>query len=301
MCAALLALFLPSLLPAEVLSPPPIPLDPWAGRGEVSSAPSSDAPTRGTMIGRAAVFSEVYGWMGLERYQFETGRPLFAWDFDLGAHVLFVDHPAVAVSGLARLLYQNQSVGDIRFSIDPSAIVTDLHLRARFPNVLFEPTVWYRHDCKHDIARQRRDPIHDAIGVNGRYRFETEVGGGLLLSVDTLLTLEYQLPLVFQDYEASPDVASGYLSIRQALEMRHLTVFIEARGALLIDDPESELATSGAYRTDGLVRLGVSWPDNAQGATLYAQAEYISDPWRLAVDESEPAAVYSVGLIFAGR
>ena len=292
--ALLLILLASPMAIAEVLSPPPIPADPWANGVGI------DSPL-GILIGQTSFFPESYSWMAIERYSHATGRPLFAWDFDLGAHVVIAHHPLFVISGLARLLYQNEVTGDIRFSINPSAIVTDLHLRARFPQLPLEPAVWYRHDCKHDIARQRRDLIHDVIGANARYRFAREFASGAVVAVDLLGTLEYQIPLIFQDYEANGNVAAAFLSVQPSIDLGTLDVFLETRGSILLDDPDSDLAPAGQWRFDGLVRAGVSWPDQDQGATVYAQLEHITDPWRMAVAETEPVTVFSVGLIFAGR
>lgn len=280
---------------AEVLSPPPVPVDPWA---------SGPEPTpRG-------LFPEGYGWLGLERYVPEYGAPLFAWDFDMGVHLLLYAGQSVQISGLGRLLYQNESVPNKRLGIDPSAIVTDLQLRARFPEVPLTPAVWYRHDCKHDIARKRRDTIHDVVGLSlqerlsfrdlsGRTRRRSSaVRSSALIRLD----LEYDLPLIFQDYQANANIATGHLTLRPEISFgrRYPVLFVEARGSLLVDDPDSAFATAGRFRTDGLVRAGLSWPERRRGVTVYAQLEAISDPWRQSVAQSEAVTLLSFGLMLAG-
>ena len=324
---ALLFLFLaatvPHMLSAEVRSPPPVPMDPW-----VETAPGVGA------------FPAGHGWLGLERYVPESGEPLFAWDFDQGYHLVLYGGDGVTVSGLGRLLYQNESVPGRRFGIDPSAIVTDLHLRARFHTLPLSPAVWYRHDCKHDIARKRSDLIHDVLGVSIEERLHLwgSAGRGVSTAAGTAdgsrahaadgsprtgptrpgsssrasrrsefstvirLDLEYDLPLVFQNYEANANIATAHLTLRPELELGHSrpVLFAEARGSVLMDDPESDFATAGRVRLDGLVRAGVSWPERTRGTTIYGQLERISDPWRLTPAQSEPAVLYSFGLILSG-
>ncbi len=305
----------PQMLDAEVLSPPPVPMDPWVE----------------TASGVVGAFPAGYGWLGLERYIPEGDDPLFAWDFDLGYHLVLYGGDRFTVSGLGRLLYQNESVPGKRFGIDPSAIVTDLQLRARFPTLPLTPAVWYRHDCKHDIARSRSDLIHDVLGLSIEERLHLwgNPGGdaskpprttdavGVQGTADlpraadapdtafsTLirLDLEYDLPLIFQNYEANANVASAHLTVRPELDFgaARPVLFAEARGSVLVDDPESDFATAGRVRLDGLVRAGISWPERTRGATLYGQFERITAPWRRAPAQSEPAAVYSFGLILSG-
>lgn len=281
---------------AELLSPPPVPLDPWASE-------------RGANL--TGVFPESYGWLGLERYIPEYGAPLFAWDFDLGVHLLLYAGRSVQISGLGRLLYQNESVANKRLGIDPSAIVADLQLRARFPQLPLSPAVWYRHDCKHDIARKRRDTIHDVLGLSLQERVSLRDLSGsrgrsspdLRASTLIRLDLEYDLPLIFQDYQANANIATGHVTLRPEISFgrQYPVLFAEARGSLLLDDPTSAFATAGRLRTDGLVRLGLSWPERGRGVTVYAQLEAISDPWRRSVAQAEAVTLLSFGLMLTGR
>jgi hypothetical protein len=304
-------------LHAEALSPPPVPIDPWAqeqvaGDEQRGNAAASSDERSSTIP--TGFFPAVHAWLGLERYSYNTGHPRFAYDFDLGAHMLLYGGRRATLSGLGRLLYQNRGVEGMRFGIDPTAILTDLHLRLRIRELPVTPTLWYRHDCKHDIATApRRDVIHDALGISiedrrrwsGGYRFTYR------------LTAEYDLPLIFQNYQANANVASFHLALRPELligtagaiagatDARRLhassaVVFAELRGSLLIDDPVSDFATAGRTRMDWLARAGLSWPDASRGATLYAQVERITDPWRLSVSESQAATLLSVGLMLGG-
>ncbi len=275
-----------------------MPIDPWADPAERSSA----IPT--------GFFPAVHAWLGLERYNYHTGHPHFAYEFDLGAHTVLYGHERFAVSGLGRLLYQNQGVEGARFGLDPTAILTDLHLRLRIRGLPVTPTLWYRHDCKHDIATApRRDVIHDALGISIQDgRLWNGGTGGLGYRFTYRLTAEYDLPLIFQDYEANANVASFHLALRPELLIgttrpgaaSAMLVFAELRGSMLIDDPTSQFATAGGTRTDWLTRVGLSWPDARRGATLYAQLERITDPWRLSVSESQARTLLSFGLMLGG-
>jgi hypothetical protein len=202
------------------------------------------------------------------------------------------------------LLYQNRGVEGTRFGIDPTAILTDLHLRVRAKGLPVTPTFWYRHDCKHDIATApRRDIIHDALGLSIEDRRPWGGTGDPWRGAFTYrVTAEYDLPLIFQDYQANANVASFHLALRPELVIgaSGMVLCAEARGSLLVDDETSEFATAGGTRLDGLARVGLSWPDTSRGATLYAQLERISDPWRLAVAESEPVSLLSFGLMLGG-
>ncbi|MFW5729673.1 MAG: hypothetical protein ACOCYG_08405 [Spirochaetota bacterium] len=268
-------------------------------------------------------FPAAHGWLGLERHLPASGEPLFAWDFDLGYHLVLYGGDRVTVSGLGRLLYQNEGVPGRRFGLNPSAIVSDLQLRARFPQLPLNPALWYRHDCKHDIARKRIDLIHDVLGVSLEERFHLWSGApfdrtdgraagapperssrraAVEIATWVRLTVEYDLPLIFQDYEANANVATAHLAVRPELDLggTRPVLFAEARGSVLVDDPESDFATAGRVRLDGLARAGVSWPERNRGTTLYGQVERVTNPWRLPPEQSEPVVIYSVGLMLSG-
>ncbi|MFP4373318.1 MAG: hypothetical protein ACLFPO_03230 [Spirochaetaceae bacterium] len=300
--AMLLASFLLSAMPAagEVLAPPPVPLDPWA------ETPGADATHPD------GAFPATNSWLGVKRYTYDTGAPLFSYDLDLGAHMLMYGNRHVGVSALGRILFQSQTAPDRPLYLDPSAVVTDLQLRARLRSLPLQPAIWYRHDCKHDMEREsRRQAIHDVLGAGFTRRFALSEEAPLL-DVVTDLRAEVFVPPIFQDERTSAAVAAGYLSLRPELRIARggrdgrrdgrpggegSTLFTELRGAVLVDDPDSVHAVAGALRVDAAGRVGISWPEPTAGMTAYLQLERLTDAKKRPPEETETHVLLSFGLV----
>ncbi|MGM0675707.1 MAG: hypothetical protein ACQETQ_13520 [Spirochaetota bacterium] len=295
---------------AEVLAPPPVPLDPWAAprapaAPRTATAGKSEAPEETERLRShdderlTGAFPATYSWLGIKRYTYDTGAPLFSYDLDLGAHILFYGNEHLLVSGLGRMLFQSQTAPGRPLYLDPSAVVTDLQLRARFPALPLRPALWYRHDCKHDMEREsRRQAIHDVIGAGAAHRFSPVAGKpGLELLVD--VSAEAYVPPIFQDKRTSANRAAGYLLVRPELAIHPggPIVFTEVRAGLIVDDPDSAHATAGLLRRDASGRIGISWPEPTGGMTGYVEVERLTDPWRKPPQETESHVLVSFGAI----
>ncbi|MFP4232055.1 MAG: hypothetical protein ACLFRR_09435, partial [Spirochaetaceae bacterium] len=261
-------------------------------------------------------FPAGFTWISAKRYTRQTGEPQFAYDLDIGSHVLFYGDRNLAVSGLGRMIFQSRMPPDRPFYLDPSAVVTDLQLRARFRSLPFEPAVWYRHDCKHDMEREtRRQAIHDVLGAGMTERLWLIAAPGSLsdradddsssrhrrgrrLSLLIDAAVEGYVPPLFQDERTAANRAAGYLLLRPELSPRgtEVTVFLETRGAVLVDDPDSPHATAGAVRLDGQARLGAVWPRPERGLTVYLELERLTDSWRRPPEETSPHTLISFGM-----
>ncbi|MFO7781260.1 MAG: hypothetical protein R6W94_06480 [Spirochaetia bacterium] len=284
----LAALFLPAAPAAgEVLAPPPAPLYPWA-----EEAPADIGDPTGA-------FPATYSWLGVKRYTYDTGAPLFSYDLDLGAHIMMYGNRHVGVSALGRILFQSQTAPGRPLYLDPSAVVTDLQLRLRLRRLPLRPAIWYRHDCKHDMEREsRRQAIHDVLGAGFTHRLAVLEGPpGLDLVTD--IATEVFVPPIFQDERTSAAIAAGYLSLRPEIELSPggPTVFTEFRGALLVDDPDSVHAVAGALRVDASGRVGISWPEPTGGVTAYLELERLTDAKKRPPEETEPHVLLSFGVV----
>ena len=287
--ALLLATLLLPATPAvgEVLAPPPVPLDPW------TETPAAD------LTDPEGAFPATYSWLGVKRYTYDTGAPLFSYDLDLGAHMLLFGNRHVGVSALGRILFQSQTAPDRRLYLDPSAVVTDLQLRLRLRRLPLRPAVWYRHDCKHDMEREsRRQAIHDVLGAGFTRRLNV-FEGPPDFDVVTDFAAEVFVPPIFQDERTSAAVAATYLSLRPEIELAtgEPTVFTELRGALLVDDPDSVHAVAGALRIDAAGRVGISWPEPTGGVTAYLELERLTDATKRPPEETEPHVLLSFGAV----
>ena len=287
--ALLLAgLFLPAApVAAEVLAPPPVPLYPWA-----EEAPADIGDPTGA-------FPATYSWLGVKRYTYDTGAPLFSYDLDLGAHIMLYGSPHVGVSALGRILFQSQTAPGRPLYLDPSAVVTDLQLRLRLRRLPLRPAVWYRHDCKHDMEREsRRQAIHDVLGAGFTHRLGV-LGGPPGLDLVTDVATEVFVPPIFQDERTSASIAAGYLSLRPEVELAAggPTVFTEFRGALLVDDADSVHAVAGAVRVDAAGRVGISWPEPTGGVTAYLELERLTDAKKRPPEETEEHVLLSFGIV----
>lgn len=284
----LAALLLPAApVAGEVLAPPPVPLFPWA-----EAAPADIGDPEGA-------FPATYSWLGVKRYTYDTGAPLFSYDLDLGAHIMMYGNRHVGVSALGRILFQSQTAPDRPLYLDPSAVVTDLQLRLRLRRLPLRPAVWYRHDCKHDMEREsRRQAIHDVLGAGVTRRFAV-VDGPSRLDLVTDIAAEVFVPPIFQDERTSAAIAAGYLSLRPEVELAAggPTVFTEFRGALLADDPDSVHAVAGALRVDAAGRVGISWPEPTGGVTAYLELERLTDAKKRPPEETEEHVLLSFGIV----
>ncbi|NBF40428.1 MAG: hypothetical protein GVY14_08425 [Spirochaetes bacterium] len=284
----LAALYLPAApVAAEVLAPPPAPLYPWA-----EAAPADIGDPGGA-------FPATYSWLGVKRYTYDTGAPLFSYDLDLGAHIMIYGNRRVGLSALGRILFQSQTAPGRPLYLDPSAVVTDLQLRLRLRRLPLRPAIWYRHDCKHDMEREsRRQAIHDVIGVGFTQRIDV-LEGPPGLDLVTGVTAEVFVPPVFQDERTSAAIAAGYLSLRPEVELAAggPTVFTELRGALLVDDPDSVHAVAGAVRVDAAGRVGLSWPEPTGGITTYVELERLTDAKKRPPEETESYVLLSFGVV----
>lgn len=253
------------------------------------------APTPQFTAGPEALPSALC-WMLFDHVVNQDSCPDSGQAFDTGILFTFYADGRLAVTGLARELFQFRSSPEGAFDFWSRALVTDLRLGLDWR---IDPLViggGYRHDCKHDMGDIERTAIHDALFLRGVLPPFGISGTGI--RAGAALEAEVNIDPVFQDAEEEPD--RGRLSAECTLipwRPRGLCPEIRLDGRISLVNRETggRVRAEDEWNLDWLIRCGLAKRLGAGEVSLFYGLERSVDTW--ASLEPEPETASSINLL----
>ncbi len=219
-------------------------------------------------------------WMLFNHVLNQDGCPDSGQAFDTGVLFTFYADERLAVTGLAREIFQFRSSPDGAFDFWARALVTDLRLGLDWGLSPFVLGGGYRHDCKHDMGDIERTAIHDALFLRAALPpirlDETAMRAGVALEA------EVNIDPIFQDAEEEPD--RGRLSaectfIPYRSRGLYPEVSIDGRLSLINGETGGRVSLDDEWKMDWLVRCGISQRLGAGEVRLFYSLERTGDTW----------------------
>lgn len=289
---------------AEVLAPPPLPVERLVPGGGLSAGGTS--------------------WLLLRRITDASGAPQRSggsshnYDYDLGGDFTFRATDRVGVHGMVRMIFGSEHpVGwsDNTWLIDSASIVVEQYLRASLVTGVGVVSLGFHHNSKHDLDRgRRRTPIHDSLRLDWR---SPPIAGlhapDLGWTAAVAARAEYGLPQVFQSETPEPYAGGLYLhtAVEPLVYRERFALFADARLSIIANSLDAERWVD----LDWLMRLGArrgarlgdrSAADGAGdrriGVAFFLEVHRLNDDWRtfdsIGPDRSiDPWTLVSVGLL----
>ena len=294
-------------LNGEVLAPPP-----------VSTFP--EVPGTG-------FFPSVAAWTYVNHYFPEYSDPYHNWKYEIGSFFTFYSmdfgksppSPAdgkntpmtLGIGGTGRAIIRTRLAEDKgQWFFWPYIIVNDLKLVSFLKADFATFSLYFRHDCKHDLDTSRvRLIIHDIFGAEirtstarlfwgnspGRIRAKPIQDKRLSSGISGNLMAEYTVRPVFQEYPREIDdfTLAGSMELELLRIPDTVTIFAEGRIAGILRERSVSTGERG-WDTDWLLRLGVRLPTAIKGFTIYLEREHLTDDW--VSQRRQPVDLFSFGL-----